>query len=177
MGRDKALIEWLGKPLIRHVLDAVTPLVTDVFIVADNAETYATFGVPVISDIYKGTGPLGGLHAALTHAAARDVFVCACDMPGISTAFVEKLLARWNSMAGDDADAIVVVAGGRTHPLFGIYSPRLLPRIDASLREGRCALQSFLVEIGAELFPIPDDRPFFNVNTPEEFEALPDSYS
>ena len=50
-GRDKGLIEVSGRPMISHVLGALTPQVGQVIINANrNLDAYGAFGLPVITD-------------------------------------------------------------------------------------------------------------------------------
>src|SRR5439155_16087595 len=73
-------------------------------------------GVRVIPDIVPGSGPLGGLHAALTAAHGDAVFVVACDMPYVTAALVEYLF----SLAGD-AQIVVPRTERGYHPLCAVY--------------------------------------------------------
>ena len=48
-------------------------------------------GVRCITDIRKGLGPVGGLHAGALAARGDVVFVSACDMPCVNPAVVARL--------------------------------------------------------------------------------------
>src|SRR5256885_453653 len=69
MGADKAFLELAGKPLIARAVEVACEAVRDVKIVGDPLK-FAAFG-PVIEDVYRDRGPLGGIHAALTNSAAE----------------------------------------------------------------------------------------------------------
>lgn len=51
---------------------------------------------PCIVDEENHIGPLGGISAAMHQIAADTFFVCACDMPLMSAAFVRHLMLLWN---------------------------------------------------------------------------------
>ncbi len=82
-GQDKGLIEYNNKTLIKHVIDAVTPLSHEIVISANrNIAAYEDYGYPVITDAdddYRG--PLAGIAAALQHCSNNYVFITPCDMP------------------------------------------------------------------------------------------------
>jgi molybdopterin-guanine dinucleotide biosynthesis protein A len=63
MGSDKALIEFIGRPLIAHALDLVRAAGLPVFIAGARSalESFA----PVIPDARTGAGPLEGICVAL----------------------------------------------------------------------------------------------------------------
>ena len=110
-GSDKALAEWRGKPLIEHVISRMRPQVHALIVVGRDHPGEAS-----IPDRPAGLGPLGGLCAALRHAAAEGyyaVLTSGCDLPelpldlrealGIGPSFVlgQPLLALWpTALAG-----------------------------------------------------------------------------
>ena len=65
MGRDKALLELAGKPLVRHAVTKLRRVCEDVHILSGNMELapYA----PLVEDLHPGCGPIGGLEAAFEH--------------------------------------------------------------------------------------------------------------
>src|SRR2546423_1571312 len=68
-GRDKALVEFDGQPMLlrmRELLGCVSGRVT----VIASPERYAGLGVECIADRWPGEGPLGGILTALL--AIRD---------------------------------------------------------------------------------------------------------
>src|SRR5437763_3361093 len=68
MGRDKATLSFGETTLAEHAAAAAQAALPDarVTFVATNAGQFP--GPNVICDIEQGRGPLGGFHAALTHA-------------------------------------------------------------------------------------------------------------
>ena len=63
MGTDKAFVDYDGRTLLLRALDLARSVATDVRIVGSK-EKFAAFG-PVVEDIFRDCGPLGGIHAAL----------------------------------------------------------------------------------------------------------------
>src|SRR3954463_4914198 len=86
-GRDKSALIVDGRTILDRQLAALTPLTDDVMIVGGGA---APAPHRYVADSVPGGGPLGGLHAALTAARGDTLFLAACDMPYLTTAFVER---------------------------------------------------------------------------------------
>jgi len=61
MGQDKALLPFLGEPLIERVINRVVPYADELLITTNNPEDYKVFNVPLFQDILPGIGALGGL--------------------------------------------------------------------------------------------------------------------
>ena len=94
-GSDKALATWQGRPLIVHAAAALRPHCA-ALVVCGRPE--APDGLRCIPDRPRASlGPLGGLCAALHHAAVAGhdcVLSLGCDMPTIDTALLARLAAH-----------------------------------------------------------------------------------
>ena len=65
MGREKALMELAGKPLIRHAVKKLHRVCIDVQILTNNEELERF--APVVHDIHQDCGPMSGMEAGLCH--------------------------------------------------------------------------------------------------------------
>ena len=81
MGQDKALMPFLGRPLISRVIERVAPLADEILVTTNRADSYGFLGLPLVPDLMPGRGALGGLYTALASAANPIVALVACDMP------------------------------------------------------------------------------------------------
>src|SRR6266850_5129847 len=102
MGVDKALLDFGGRNLLDRAIRVVRETSPNFAIVGDPAK-FAAYGA-VITDLYPGCGPLGGIHAALVHSSAELNLMLAVDMPFISGELLAFLFA-----AANETDAIVAV--------------------------------------------------------------------
>lgn len=156
-GSDKALAMWRGRPLIAHVV-ARLATVTDAVIVC--GRDHAGF-VSVPDRPMAGLGPLGGLNAALHHAAATGfarVLTASCDTPVLDDALLAALAAS------DDA-----CLGGL--PVIGIWRSGHAAALDSHLAEANSrSVRGFATRIGAKLLDLPAPP---NVNRPEDMATLP----
>src|SRR6266436_3887413 len=84
-GRDKALVQVGGMPMLERMIELLHCLTTQVKIVAVPGK-YAAFGAEIVEDRWPGEGPLGGIVTALEDAAQTATrpewnLVVSCDMP------------------------------------------------------------------------------------------------
>jgi len=98
---------------------------------------YAEAELTTIADEPAGVGPLGGLRALLSTAAAgTDVIALACDLPNVSAGMLRKLVEH-----RQDSAAVAPRVGGVWQPLFARYRPELIyPLTTTLLHESRLGL-------------------------------------
>jgi len=105
-------------------------------------------------------GPLGGLNAALHHAAEQGyqgVLCTGCDMPIFPDSLAQALI-------GEEA---AIVEG---QYLMGYWPSALAPKLDAHLRESSDrSVRAWLAAVSARQVAAP---PLPNINTPEDLEQL-----
>ncbi|WP_235681127.1 molybdenum cofactor guanylyltransferase [Tomitella gaofuii] len=180
MGRDKATMAWGGATMLESVVAVLRARLPRVFVVAaDGQRVPAPAGAEMVVDSVPDEGPLRGLEAGLRAGGAagyRWAFVAATDMPLLTAAVVGRLLegvAAGPADASGAPDAVIAVAGGRDHPLAGVYRTALAEEIDAVVRSGRRSMRGFLE--GATVHRVvlggADARAVFNVNTPADARA------
>jgi molybdopterin-guanine dinucleotide biosynthesis protein A len=171
MGRDKALIPLVGKPLIEHLLSRVEGLGEEILITTNRPQDYRYLGFRLASDPVPGEGALPGLHTALEAAAGDAVLVLACDMPFVSRPLLEHLLNL-----SPEADVVIPRHLGKYEPLHAVYRKQVcLPALKSSLASGKMRIISFfntvkVLTVEHEDLARLDPRglSFFNVNTPED---------
>ena len=174
IGRDKALLELDGRPLIRIVVERMAQVCAEVLIVSGDAPRYTDLGVPVVTDRFPGVGVLGGLHAGLSAASHDLALAVGCDMP-----FLNPRLLRAFVTWAEGFDVAVLRRGEQVEPLHAAYRRTCLPAMEAAIRAGKRRIVSFFPQARVryvteeEVAPLdPDLRSFRNINTPEEWEAV-----
>ena len=169
MGRDKAMLAWGDEPLLTRLARRFSCF--DEQLLSTNNPFLTLPGVQSVPDIRPGCGPLGGIHAVLHTCRAQRVFFLPCDMPYMTADIAFALL---DALA--DGDACAAVVDGRVQPLAAVYAKSALPAIDARIARGDFRLQALLCELDCRKLPLrgaQSRRAFFNVNTPEDWAALP----
>jgi molybdopterin-guanine dinucleotide biosynthesis protein A len=93
-GINKAFIEIGGERLIDRTLRVYRSIFKEIIISTNSPLEYLGFDARIVTDIHRGKGPMGGIHAALLHATCEHAFVSACDMPYLSEAFIGHMIAQ-----------------------------------------------------------------------------------
>lgn len=171
-GVDKGLVEFLGKPMVSHVIDKLRPQVDELFINANReTERYQSFALPVFADDFPDfAGPLAGLHKALTVANSQYVLTVPCDTPLLPRTLAARLM---NGLIAHDADIAIAKTGMQAHPVFCLCRKSLLPSLDRFLREGGRKVADWQAQL--EIVEIQFDdvaMAFSNINTPDELTSL-----
>jgi molybdopterin-guanine dinucleotide biosynthesis protein A len=166
MGRPKALMPFLGEPLVARVLGRLRLQVRVVYLNAEGGE-YAGFGVKLTPDSprWRGRGPLAGVAAALAEAAADGFAFLAtapCDAPFVPLDLVARLSASGGAAAAVSASGL--------EPTFALWPVEALALVEEELALGRASPRAVLERLGAARTPFPEGA-FANLNTPDEFAA------
>ncbi|GHY89501.1 molybdenum cofactor guanylyltransferase MobA [Vibrio cholerae] len=165
-GQDKGLIQLNGQPLIQHVIDKLAPQTPTLLINANrNQSQYQQFA-PVISDEFPDyPGPLGGIHAGLSHAPTDWVGFVPCDSPLIC----DDLVARFCQAVTPESDILVAHDGQHQQPVFTLFHKRVLPKLSAFLARGDRKIILLYDECHTSYVDFSDAPScFFNLNTPQE---------
>ena len=181
MGRDKAALEVGGVPLLERTArlagEAGLPVLVVGRLCPDGWPLPDTEFVP---DDLPGRGPLGGLHAALRRAGG-PVLALACDLPLLSADALRWLAGEWREQEERDrqegrdgqggGDGLAVRNGEGWEPLFSVYAPACLPKIEPRLAAGRLSLHGLIEtgEFGRVAAPAWVAAQLVNANTPEEW--------
>lgn len=165
MGRDKALLSWLGATLVEVVASRVFEAAGSVTLIGP-PERYASIPIPIVPDLRPGLGPLAGIETALDRTAADWNLILACDMPSVTTAFLAELLDRAERL---QADCLVPAApSGRLQPLCAVYHRRCLEPFRAALDRGTRRVSDALASVALMRHPVKSDVLFANLNTPAD---------
>jgi molybdopterin-guanine dinucleotide biosynthesis protein A len=169
MDEPKTTAQLAGRPLIDHPLSALARAGLEAVVVAKAGTALPKLDVPVWVEPDQPLHPLAGILAALDRAGGRTVLVIGCDMPFVTP----ELVAHLASLEGRLA---VPAAGGRLHPLLGLYGPGLTDALRSALQrleplqrtvEG---LDPVLIEQDALASFGDPERLLFNVNTAADLE-------
>jgi len=177
-GGDKALRPLDGVPLLDRVIERLQPQVDTLVLNANgDGSRFARFGLPVVSDSIPGfAGPLAGVLAGLDWAASHRpvcpyVVSSATDAPFLPADLVVRLVEELDAAAADLACA---ASGGRSHPVFGLWSVELREDLRRAVVEERIRkVDLWTARHRLVTVPFADEPvdPFFNANRPEDFDA------
>jgi molybdopterin-guanine dinucleotide biosynthesis protein A len=169
MGREKALLDWKGRPLVALALEKLAAQADSVAVNANGDPLrFAALAVPVIADAPgAGAGPLAGIAAVLHHAAASS-FASVLTVPSDAPFFPADLAGRL-AAALDGATVAVVETCAGLEPLFALWRVEALPAVERSITTGRLAVRDAMTEAGRATVAFPDAAAFSNLNTPEDY--------
>lgn len=173
MGRDKALLEIGGVPLLVRTARLLEPLVASVTVVGTPAR-YADLGLRAVPDDYPaGTGPLGGIATALRISTAEWNLVVGCDLPYLSAEWLDWLIAR---ALGFRADAVVPETPQGLEPLCAMYRSRCAATLAAAIAQGVRKVTDGFAELSMVRITPADWGArgsaflFTNMNAPQDYE-------
>ncbi|HJR06171.1 MAG TPA: molybdenum cofactor guanylyltransferase [Pyrinomonadaceae bacterium] len=175
MGTDKARLTLGGYTFVARIAEALRAIATEISVVSARPDDGGALDLPIVADIHRDCGALGGLHAALNACRTPWAAIVSCDLPFVTG----ELFARLCELRTPDVDAVAPLqTDGRPQPLCALYSTgRCLERVERLLREGERRPRVLLGEARtrwvepAELADLRDAEMFFlNVNTPEDYE-------
>jgi molybdopterin-guanine dinucleotide biosynthesis protein A len=176
MGQDKALLPFLGRPLIQRVIEHVAPLADEVLVTTNHPENYGFLNLPLVSDAIPGRGALGGLYTALSAASQPYVAVLACDMPFVNSSL---LAAQFDLLISNDVDIVIPRSGEGLEPFHAVYRRETcLQPVKTALEADKWRVDSWFSMVKVRIMDEaeilrhdPRLRSFWNANTPEEFET------
>jgi molybdenum cofactor guanylyltransferase len=166
MGSDKALLPFRGRTLVEHVAAAVREAAGIVTIIG-NPERYGHFGIRVLADERPGFGPLGGVITALATGSVEWSLVVACDLAGITAAFLLELLDAAHSSSG--LECLVPRSPVGLEPLCAVWHISALPKLRCALEAGRLKMKEVVLLLETRIWPVADSQFFRNINTPDEW--------
>jgi len=173
MKRDKALLEVGGAPLLVRTARLLESVVGPPSVIGDPA-TYESLALPVIADDWPGAGPLGGIATALRVSNASWNLVVACDLPYLTSDWLNFLVARAVASA---ADAVVPINERGAEPLCAMYHKRAEPAIRVALESGIRKVTDGLQNIRVETIAPAEWKAFDsegllfkNMNLPRDYE-------
>lgn len=184
MGRDKALIEFAGEPLIARALK----ILLDAGLQAQIAGSRANLEVfaPVIADVEPGRGPLGGVCAALAACPEPRAVFISVDLPLLPASLIHFLVHR-AAITGSIVTVPSVCGFAQTFP--AVVDRAALPALQNALKQGSggcfeafesaaAALEQriavapveYLAQSGEVIHPdgLPPAMWFLNVNSPAD---------
>lgn len=177
-GRDKSAEVIAGRSLLQRVVDAVSPIATEIVVVrapgmrppAVHAETPLRHA----EDMREG-GALAGLYTGLLVVSQPVALVLGCDMPLLSQPMIRYL----RGLLDQSVDVVMPLWEGREEPLHAFYRRTCLSAIEKALDEGKRRLVHFLPDVRVRYVSYdelqrldPEGRSFWNVNQPSDLARV-----
>ncbi|MEE9583422.1 MAG: molybdenum cofactor guanylyltransferase [Dehalococcoidales bacterium] len=176
LGRDKVLEAFGNESLLQQVISCVSLLSSDIILVVANNRSVPEYtGYPklkVVTDIYPGKGPLGGIYSGLAASASFYNLVVAADMP-----FLNQALLRYMIQISTNFDLVVPRMGRLVEPLHAIYTKSCLIPIERMIKQDILRIDLLFDQVKVRYVETeeierfdPKHLSFFNVNTKADLE-------
>jgi len=174
MGQDKALMPFLGRPLIQRILERLATVGEQVILSTNRPADYAFLNLPSYPDLQPDCGSLGGLYTVLSAAGQSMLAAVACDMP-----FANPALFKYERelLSQTGADVVIPSTPDGLEPLHAVYRRgTCLPAVKSALAAGNFKMSGWLQDVRVRIM-LPEELAqfdphglaFWNLNTPEDF--------
>ena len=171
MRRDKAALDYHGKPQLQWTFDLVSAVCERSFVSvrADQAGDALRNQLPQIVDRVSVGGPIAGILSALLIHREAAWLVLACDLPFVDSATLRHLLL--NRDTARIGTAYRSAHDGLPEPLCAIFEPHALGPMEDFVAAGSACPRKFLTYSQAHTLELPRADALDNVNTAEEWAA------
>ncbi|PWA07728.1 molybdenum cofactor guanylyltransferase [Flavobacterium laiguense] len=170
MGTDKGSLHLNGKTFIKHICDALQPIVgSNILIVSANKE-YDVLGFSRVEDIVENKGPVGGLYTALAASKTKINLVLSIDVPMVSTELLQWLIESHN-----ETDMVTQTkSGDKTSPLIGVYDRSMRIVFGEHMAGNQLKLRQVIEDVKHQTIEVPEkwSNQLQNINTQEEYQNL-----
>lgn len=122
--------------------------------------------VPLVEDLEKEKGPLGGIYSVLTACEEQAVLFVPCDMPEISRSLTGCLCESWKQ----EHRPVFFTDGGKICPFPGIYTKEMLPLIQRQMEENVYTMRTLFTQMQVEMVLLDSGKiQWDNINTVEAY--------
>jgi molybdopterin-guanine dinucleotide biosynthesis protein A len=180
-GQDKGVLELADKPLIKHVVDAVSSVVDETLVVANSQERVTQYtkvmaeGVHFVVDVCESRSPLIGALTGFEVAHGKYSLLLPFDTPFVSKEVVSLLF----ELCLNRAAAIPRWPNENIEPLHAVYQTKAaFEAARSAVAEGKLNMRAMIEKLrGVRYISTlviqqldPDLRTFFNINTPVDLK-------
>ncbi len=173
-GTDKTQVRVDGVTMLDRQLAVLSGVVEEILLVGYRGGATVPPHVRRVADRLEDHGPMGGLDAAFNATDAGAILLLACDMPGLTAAFLTYLVTR-----AHEADIVLPRTEHGYHPLCAVYSRTCQPAVRRHLDDGRLRMAGLLDDVGVRVVDLRNVAAFgesrhllANINTQAELDTL-----
>lgn len=176
MGEDKALLPFDGfDTLTEFQLNKLSKIFKNVYISCKSKEKFGSLKengqANFIEDVKTDNvyAPTAGFIAVYEKLACEKFFAISVDTPFINLEIISAII----DADKEESDATVASINSKIQPMCGIYHKSLLNPFKKMLEDNNHKLGFLLKSSNTKLVDFKDEKPFINLNNPNEYqEAL-----
>jgi len=170
MNRDKALLDYHGRPQAEVIYGLLSKVCNQVYISSrkDQWSGKSLGELPEIQDMFLGLGPLSGILSAMhTHPKAAWLVV-ACDLPYVNHETIETLVKNRNPFKM--ATCFNSTLCHLPEPLCSVYEPKIRIRLLENLGTGNLSPRDIFMNSPVKTVDQTESENLENVNSEEEYK-------
>jgi molybdopterin-guanine dinucleotide biosynthesis protein A len=177
-GRDKALVEIDGAPMLLRMCALLGAVTKEVNVIAAPPK-YAKLGITGVSDRWEGQGPLAGIITALlttkeTGGEAEWNVIVGCDMPFLTREWLAYLVRRAHASG---AEVVTPQSAQGLEPLCSCWRTSAAAKLQQAFEGGTRKIAHAMKQLQMEVVDEADwkrfdtaGRLFWNMNTAADYE-------
>jgi cyclic pyranopterin monophosphate synthase len=173
MEKDKALLNYHGKPHALHLYELLKPYCQEVFISCRENQWKDSLidHLPKIHDNYVDGGPLGGIVSAFEKYPEARWMILACDLPFVNETTIKNLL---DTQLSDEEIAICYKNKEKGFPeaLCGLYTPSAYQILKDHFSQNIFCPVKVLKNSKVKLIEQNQEINLANINTKQEYKEL-----
>jgi len=154
-GKDKGLFIFKGKPLITYSIDLCNKF-TNSILISSNNQDYEQFGLHVFGDVYKESGPMGGIYSGLLNSKHDINLIVSSDTPFIQTELIEILLKNYQN-----EDVVIFQTSDlKFQTLIGIFHSRIIKLLETELSLNHFKMIRFIQQTNHKIIKLDSNNEF-----------------
>jgi molybdenum cofactor guanylyltransferase len=174
-GRDKALVELGGQPMLVNMLNVLAASGVRQTLVIGEKARYGKFGSRCIKDKWPGEGPLGGIITALLRSLVDKYgyhwnVIVSCDMPFVTREWLAYMITR--AAKKSRAEVIVPESNTGLEPLCACWHTTGVKKLQIAFAAGVRKVTDAMKRLQMEVIDEAEwkrfdtaGRLFWNMNT------------
>jgi molybdenum cofactor guanylyltransferase len=178
-GRDKALVEIDGKPMVSRMCALIFDSTTCEVRVVGSANKYGKYGVKCVEDRWPGEGPLGGIATALATTAEAGGgrewnLIVGCDMPFLTPEWLRFLAER---ASASSAEVVAPQSQYGLEPLCACWRTSAANKLRLAFEDGTRKVTEAMKRLKTEVLDESHwkrfdsaGRLFWNMNTAADYD-------
>ncbi len=169
MGEDKSFVKIKEqKTMLSVQIDKLKEISNNIWLSA-NDDVYKNMGFPVLSDVYKDIGPMGGIYTALKAIPDFYVFFISVDLPFVTKLLINSLIQN----VSDEVDIVLPIYEGKYEPVCAVYSKNCLSKIENMIANNNYKLNDLISNCKIKTIDASDEIKNFpylfkNINSPQD---------
>ena len=171
---DKGLMLFKQRPLIEHILEAITPQLSRIMINANrNQSQYESYGYPVFGDndnVANFQGPLAGFLTAMSQVTTSHILTIPCDAPFVATDYANRMI---QTLIDHPVDIAIAHDGKRRQSIHALLPVSLGENLELFLQTGKRKVGDWYQQQTCALTDFSDKpETLLNINTLSQLQAL-----